>query len=332
MESTTDRPDLEMAMAIRLHGSLALAARQLGVTPSAITRRLAALEARLGVRLFQRTTRRVSATAEGEAFCERAAALLQGFAALEGELLERRAEASGPIRLVATLGFGRRWLGPELAAFQTAHPGVQIEVQLSESLHDLAVEGFDGAIWLWDAPGRHAGEWVSRRLAPNQRVLVAAPAYLARRGTPRTPDDLAGHDCLVVRENTGPGGQRFDHWRLRRSGDEAPRHVAVEGPLQSNSGELVRDWCLAGHGIMLRSLWDVAPLLASGELVRVLPAWSMPEADILWLAPWRPRTPRRIALLVDHLVRSFKGQPWKPLAAPTPVSAARARPGSHRTR
>lgn len=329
---TTDRPDLEMTLAVRQHGSLALAARQLGVTPSAITRRLAALETRLGLRLFQRTTRRVSATAEGEAFCERAAVLLQGFAALEGELLERRAEASGPIRLAATLGFGRRWLGTELAAFQSAHPGVQVELQLTETLPDLAVDGFDGAIWLWDAPGRHAGEWVSRRLAPNQRVLVAAPSYLERRGVPRAPDDLARHDCLVVRENTGPGGQRFDHWRLRRSGDEAARHIAVSGPLLSNSGELVRDWCLGGHGIMLRSLWDVAPLLASGALVRVLPAWSMPEADILWLAPWRPHTPKRISLLVEHLVRSFRGQPWKPTASGSTVSAASARPGSRRTR
>lgn len=331
MEPTTDRSDLDMTMAVRQHGSLALAARQLGVTPSAITRRLAALEARLGVRLFQRTTRRVSPTAEGEAFCERAAELLRGFAALEGELMERQAEPSGPIRLAATLGFGRRWLGPELASFQSAHPGVQIELQLTETLPDLAVAGFDGAIWLWDAPGRHAGEWVSRRLAPNQRVLVASPAYLARRGMPRSPDELAQHDCLVVRENAGPGGQRFDHWRLRRSGDEAARHLAVSGPMLSNSGELVRDWCLDGHGIMLRSLWDVAPLLASGELVRVLPAWSMPEADILWLAPWRPQVPRRITLLVEHLVLCFKGQPWKPTPQ-AQVSAARARPGSRRTR
>jgi DNA-binding transcriptional LysR family regulator len=277
----------------------------------AATKRLAAIEARLGLRLFQRTTRRVSATAEGDAVCERATALLQGFEALEAELRERRAEPAGPIRLAATLGFGRHWVGPALATFQQRHPAVSVQVQLTEQLPDLAVEGFDGAIWLWNAPAQRASEWVSRRLAPNQRVLVAAPAYLNTHGMPRTPEDLVAHDCLVVRENGHPAERRFDHWRLHPADRSAPRHVQVRGPLSSNSGELVRDWCLAGHGIMLRSLWDIAPQLSSGELVQVLPGWCMPDADIHWLAPYRAQVPRRIRLLVDHLASAFKAEPWK---------------------
>ena len=306
-----DRPDLELVIAVRQHGSLAAAAKVLQVAPSAVTKRLAALEAQLGLRLFQRTTRRVSPTAEGETLCERAADLLRGFEAVEAELRERQTEPAGPIRLAATFGFGRLWLGPALADFQARYPAVDLQLQLTEQLPDLAVEGFDGAIWLWNAPGDRAAEWVSRRLAFNQRVLVAAPRYLNAHGTPRSLQDLSRHACLLVRENGGAPGQRFDHWRLQREGDAVVQHTLVRGPLSSNSGEMVRDWCLAGHGIMLRSLWDIAPQLQSGALVRVLPAYAMPDADIHWLAPYRAQVPRRIRLLVDFLADNFSREPWK---------------------
>lgn len=322
-----DRADLEMVQAVRQQGSLAQAALALGLTPSAVTRRLAALEASLGVRLFQRTTRRVSPTAEGETLSLRAAELLRGFETLEAELRERQAEPAGPIRLAATFGFGRRWLGPALAAFQAKHPAVSVQLQLTERLPDLAAEGLDGAVWLWSAPDQRAGEWVSRRLAPNRRVLVAAPAYLAVHGAPQALDDLAMHHCLVVRENADAGPPRGDHWSLQREGDAALHRVAIAGPLSSNSGELVRDWCLAGHGIMLRSLWDIAPQIESGELVQVLPAWSHRDADIHWLAPWQAQSPKRIRLLVAALAEAFRDEPWRPT---TSVSAASARPGSRR--
>ncbi len=318
-----DRADLELVLAVRQHGSLVMAARALRVAPSAVTKRLAALEASLGMRLFQRTTRRVSPTAEGDTLCERAVQLLRGFDEVEAELRERQAEPAGPIRVAATFGFGRLWVGPALAAFQAQHPGVQVQVQLTEQLPDLAVEGFDGAIWLWNAPSERAAEWVSRRLAANQRVLVAAPGYIERHGAPRTVQDLATHACLVVRENGGGPGQRFDHWRLQRGSDAQVQHVPVSGPLSSNSGEMVRDWCLAGHGLMLRSLWDIAPQLASGELVRVLPTYAMADADIHWLAPYRSQSPRRIRLLIDFLVERFRKEPWKRLSAPPAPPSSR---------
>ena len=307
MDSLLERADLELLLAIRAHASLSAAAAAADVVPSVITKRLAALEVRLGFKLFQRTTRRVVATAEGEALCERAAQLLQQFAALETDLQERRTEPSGLLRLAATFGFGRLWLGPALAEFQLRHPLLQVQVQLVEKLPDLAVEGFDGAVWLWSVRGQRASEWVSRRLARNQRVLAASPAYLKARGMPSAADDLAGHDCLVVRESD----QRFDTWRLVRERDRAELRLRVQGALSSNSGELVRDWCLAGRGIMLRSLWDIAPQLASGDLVRVLPGHSMPDADVHWLAPQQARTPKRVRLLVDFLAERFRGEPWK---------------------
>ena len=322
-----DRPDLELVQAIRQHGTLAAAARALGMAAPAATKRLAAIEAGLGLRLFQRTTRRVSPTAEGDAVCERAAELLRGFEAMESELRERRAEPSGPIRLAATFGFGRHWVGPALARFQQHYPAVSVQLQLTEQLPDLAVEGYDGAIWLWSAPAQRASEWVSRRLAHNQRVLVAAPAYLQRHGCPRTPQDLSQHRCLVVRENGGLTDKHFDHWRLHPADGHGALHVQVRGPLSSNSGEMVRDWCLQGQGIMLRSLWDIAPQLATGELVRVLPDWSMPDADIHWLAPYRAQVPRRIRLLVEHLAAQFLAEPWKlrPVSAPAPRGSRQKR-------
>lgn len=307
-----ERGDLELVLAIREHGSLRAAALSLDMAPPAVTKRLAALETSLGQRLFQRTTRRVSPTAEGETLCDRARALLQGFAALEAELQERKAEPTGLIRLVATFGFGRLWLGPALARFQARYPRIEIQLQLTEQLPDLALDGFDGAIWLWAVQGRQAAQWVSRRLAKNQRVLVASPRYIKHRGMPASLDDLQTHSCLLVRENGNAAGQRFDIWALHNERDKAPSRVRVSGPLASNSGELVRDWCLDGRGIMLRSLWDIAPQIASGHLVRVLPAWSMPDADIHWLAPYRADAPRRIRLLIDFLLADFGEEPWRP--------------------
>ena len=321
-----ERSDLELVLAVRLHGSLVKAARALQLAPPVVTKRLSALENHLGLRLFQRTTRRVSPTTEGHALCDRAAELLNSFAALEDELRERQSEPSGPIRIACSFGFGRLWLGPLLAEFQARYPAVRVDLQLSEQLPDLASEGFDAAIWLWHPPAHIAAEWISRKLAANQRVLVASPAYLAAHGTPQMPEDLASHACLVVRENGGETGQgqRFDHWRLSQKGQARALHLAVQGPLTSNSGEMVRDWCLAGHGIMLRSLWDIAPQLTSGELVRVLPDCAMHDADIHWLAPYRAQMPLRIRLLQDFLAARFREEPWKALSPVSAVSSPHA--------
>lgn len=316
-----ERSDLELVLAVNDGGSLSAAALALNVAAPVVTKRLAALEARLGQRLFQRTTRRVSPTSEGETVCERARSLLQGFIALESELQERKSEPTGMIRLAATLGFGRLWLGPALARFQARYPRTDIHLQLTEQLPDLAQEGYDGAIWLWSVQGSHAAQWVSRRLARNQRVLVASPRYLTQRSAPQSLQALQDHTCLIVRENGSNASRRFDVWHLQGTRDKTPVRVRVQGPLSSNSGELVRDWCLEGHGIMLRSLWDIAPQLTSGQLVRVLPAYSMPDAHIHWLAPYRADQPRRIRLLIDHLVAEFQTTPWR-TTGPSALPAA----------
>jgi DNA-binding transcriptional LysR family regulator len=152
-------------------------------------------------------------------------------------------------------------------------------------------------------------------------VLVAAPDYLKGQGTPATPEELASHECLVVHEHE----RRHDVWRLVRERDRTEVRVRVAGSLSSNSGELVRDWCLAGRGIMLRSLWDVAPQLAAKQLVRVLPAYAMTDADIHWVAPHQPQVPRRLRLLVDFLAERFRAEPWLRRAAGAPPGSRRSR-------
>ncbi|MFM7024922.1 MAG: LysR substrate-binding domain-containing protein [Limnohabitans sp.] len=322
-----ERSDLELVLAVQAQGSLAKAAQALRLTPPVATKRLAALEARLGVRLFQRTTRRVSPTTEGHALCERAQRILQDFADAENEMREQQSLPAGPIRLVSSFGFGRLWVGPTLSDFQRLYPGVQVELQLTEQLPHLSSEGFDAAIWLWNPPARVAAEWIVRKLALNRRVLVASPTYLQTHGQPGRLEDLTGHACLVVRENGGDTGQgqRFDQWWLSREGHGKRMPVTVAGTLSSNSGELVRDWCLAGHGIMLRSLWDVAAPLASGTLVRVLPDWAMHDADVHWIAPYRAHMPLRLRLLQEFLAQRFAGEPWSAIR-PSRAKQARGEP------
>ena len=304
-----ERADLELILSIRDAGSLTAAAALIGSQAPAMTKRLAALEAKLGVKLFYRTTRRVAATAEGELLCERATALLAGFSEAEEALRDQAREPSGQIRLAATFGFGRIWLGAALADFQMQHRQVKIDVQLTERLPDLAAEGFDAAVWLWAPQANRTSQWSATLLAKNERVLVASPVYVKARGKPRSVEELSAHDCLLVRESDTPSGT----WLLSAEGEavQASNAIKVKGALVSNSGELVLDWCLAGRGIMLRSLWDVAPLIASGQLIRLLPKYAMRNANIQWLAPFRAQTPKRVQLLREHLMARFKARPWE---------------------
>ncbi len=301
-----ERADLELIVSIREVGSLSGAALALNMQAPAATKRLAALEARLGVKLFYRTTRRVAATVEGELLCDKAVGLLAGFAQAEEALRNQSSEPTGQIRLAATFGFGRLWLGQAIAEFQARYAQVSVDVQLTERLPDLAAEGFDAAVWLWAPQVNRSSQWSATLLARNERVLVAAPAYVAARGKPRSLEELAQHDCLIVRESEMAAGT----WLLAQ-GDQAAQVVKVSGPLVSNSGELVRDWCVNGRGIMLRSMWDVAPLIASGQLIRLLPKFAMRDANIQWLAPFRAQTPKRVQLLREFLIAQFKARPWE---------------------
>jgi DNA-binding transcriptional LysR family regulator len=273
-------------------GSLAAAARELQVTPPAVSKRLAQLEQHLGARLLSRTTRRIGLTPEGETYLEHARRILADIAAVERELQGAREQPSGLLRVNATLGFGRLHVAPLVSSFVRAQPGVQVQLQLSASPPPLTQDAFDVCVRFGEPPDARV---LARLLAPNRRLLCAAPAYLARRGTPRTPADLAGHDTISIRQ----GDEAYGVWRL--SAGKRTETVKVRGPLSSNDGEIAVQWALAGHGIVLRAEWDVARYLRSGRLREVLPNWRPPPADVHAVYPVQLQGAARVTAFVDHL-------------------------------
>jgi LysR family transcriptional regulator, transcriptional activator for dmlA len=281
-------------------GSLAAAARELQVSPPAVSKRLAALEARLGVTLLHRTTRRLALTHEGETYLASARRILGEIETLERELQGARSEPSGLLRVNATLGFGRAHVAPAIAAFARAHPKVDVQLQLSVNPPPLTDDAFDVCVRFGEPPDARV---VARLLAPNRRLLCASPAYLQRSGTPRTPHELAGHSIIAIRQ----GDEAYGLWRLR-SGKRVET-VRVRGGLSTNDGEIAVNWALAGHGIVLRAEWDVARYLRSGRLRQVLENWQSPPADIYAVYPARHQSTLRVRAFVDHLAEAFSRRP-----------------------
>ncbi len=274
-----DTEDLAVFVHAVAAGSLSGAARRLSTTPAAASRRLAALEARLGARLMHRTTRSVTLTGEGEAFLPHAqAALASG-----------REEAAGLLRVTAPANFGRRVVAPLLPPLLASHPDLRVDLLLTDSLVDIVAEGIDTAVRI--ARLRDSA-LVARRLAESPVLLCAAPAYLARAGTPRRLADLAEHDCLAL----GGGG----HWTFELGG--RPRRVRVSGRFGSNSLEAVREACLGGAGLALFSAWDVAEELERGALVAVeLDALPPQELAIWAVYPTARLLPPKVRVFVSAL-------------------------------
>lgn len=281
-------------------GSLTATARELNLTPPAVSKRLAQLEARLGVRLLNRTTRRVSLTEEGELYYREAARILSDIEQLEQTIASRRAVPRGLVRVNATFGFGHRYIAPAISKFVRSYPEVRVQLQLTDKPINLADEGYDIGIRLGQMED---ASLITRGIARNRQLLVASPAYLKRHGTPTHPSELARHDCLVIRENDAYGVWKF----TRKSETET---IRVSGTLASNNGEVVRNWALEGHGIMLRSEWDLGDHLRRGKLVQVLPEWHSPDADIHAVFPQRLHLSAKVRVLIDFLVDTFAEPPW----------------------
>ena len=279
-------------------GSLSAAARELQVTTPAVSKRLALLEQHLGVRLLRRTTRRMALTEEGEAYLADARRILADIEALEGRLRGLTEQPAGLLRVNATLGFGRLHIAPLISGFAREHPGVQVQLQLSASPPPLTQDSFDVCVRFGEPPDARV---IARLLAPNRRLLCASPGYLARRGTPKTPADLARHDTIAIRQ----GDEAYGVWRLRSG--KRTETVKVHGPLSSNDGEIAVQWALAGHGIVLRAEWDVARYLKSGRLREVLPNWQTPPADIYAVYPVQVQGAARVKAFVEYLARHLGG-------------------------
>lgn len=297
--------DLEFFVLLAGSGSLTATAQQLGVTSPTVSKRLAALERRLGVRLVQRTTRRMGLTTEGEAYLADGGRLLNELHMLEQKLAGARATPRGLLRVHATLGFGRRHVAPAVSEFLHKYPEVEVQLHLGDKPVQLAEQGFDVAVHVGEVPDSRL---TLRMIARNRRLLCAAPAYLRRAGQPKRPSDLQTHRCIVIRESD----ETYGTWHLRQGAKSET--VKVRGSASTNDGESAVLMALDGHGILLRSEWDIAPFLRSGRLQPVLPGWETPPADIVALYPTRQNLSAKTRVFVDFLARRFAAYrgdpPW----------------------
>lgn len=233
-------------------GSLAATARELNLTPPAVSRRLSQLEERLGVRLLNRTTRRINLTSEGEVYFQNAQRILSDIDEMECLVSSSRAVPKGLLRVNAPLGFGRSYIGPAISAFTNAQPDIEVQLHLTDRPISLPDEAIDVSIRFGDLPDSRL---IAKKVASNRRLLCASPAYLRSAGTPAYPHDLTQHQCIVLRRNDSAYG----NWRLSRG--KHTETIKVHGKLSTNDGEVALNWALEGHGILMRAEWDVAKYL-----------------------------------------------------------------------
>ncbi|HEY1855823.1 LysR family transcriptional regulator [Acidocella sp.] len=295
----------DLRFVVTLSGSvtLAAAARAMNVTPPAVTQRLRLLEERLGVRLVNRLGRRLALTDEGLLFVQHAATILDDMAHMTDALTARRHVVSGHLRILAPLGFGRRYVAPVVAAFRMQFPDLQIDLNLSDRPLQFRDDTWDVLIYIGELPDSGL---VSRTLAPNTRFLCAAPGYIAQHGTPERPADLVRHTCIVLKEND----EDITLWRFLAQ-DGRPARVRVRPVLTTNDGGVARAWALAGMGIVMRSEWDVAEDLQRGDLVPVLRDWQLPSADVVALIQTRQGRSARTTRFLEQLQAALQPVPWR---------------------
>ena len=277
-------------------GHLSHAAERLGMSTSAVSRHLAELESHLGVRLLNRTTRRLSLTESGQVFYERCVQLLADLDEAEIVVTSASVVPRGTLKLTCSITWGIRHLAPAIAAFVERFPGLRFEVELSDRAVDIVDEGIDLAIRIGDIGPQSL---IGRKIGTMQLVCCAAPAYLAAKGTPLHPDDLARHVCLTYAYSAGG-----NTWRFRdRDGKEAA--IRVAGPVHANNGQMLATFAAAGVGIALEPDFIVAPELASGALVPLLPGHAPSSAGIYAVYASRRHLSAKVRAFVDFLAMHF---------------------------
>jgi DNA-binding transcriptional LysR family regulator len=278
-------------------GSLSAAARQTDGSAAAMSRRLAALEKRLGVRLVTRTSRRFELTVEGALFHERALTILQAVDDAEAEISAQARVPQGLVCIGAPSEIGRKQIAPLIEAFSDHYPEVEVRLVLSDIGLDVIDDNLDVALRIGLPPDTGV---VAKRLLSSRRIVCAAPEYLARCGTPHTPADLAGHDCIrLVR------GQRvFDRWVFQEDGRR--RDVQVRGTLSTASGEVLHDWALKGRGLVLKALWDIEDDLREGRLVECLAPYHCDEIELYAVFANRRHMSPRVRVFLDFVEQAFK--------------------------
>jgi LysR family transcriptional regulator, transcriptional activator for dmlA len=303
MASGIQPADLGFFSALATAGSLSAAARELGVTTAAVSKHLALMESRLGVALVNRTTRRMSMTSEGEVYLENARRILGEIDGMEELLGVAKATPKGLLRVNATLGFGRSHVGPLISKFVRKYPQVEVQLQLSVNPPPLTDDSFDVCIRFGAPPDSRV---IARHVAANRRLLCASPAYLAKHGIPKVPNDLTKHNCIGIRQ----GEEAYGVWRLAsgRGRSASVEAVKTRGNLTTNDGEIAVTWALDGHGVLMRAEWDIERYLRNGRLVQVLPQYYTPDADIHAVYPQRHQLAARVRAFVDFVALALKQQ------------------------
>lgn len=310
---------LESFVSVATRGGLTAAAKAEGVAPAIMGRRLDALEARLGVKLLVRTTRRITLTHEGSAFLEDCQRLLTEFANAEASVSAGGVKASGHLRVTAPAGFGRRHVAPLVPRFHALHPEVTISLNLSDRVVDVRGESFDCAVRVGDMPD---SSLVSVRLADNRRRCVATPEFVRRHGRPRHPNELSRFACLTLSSDasqTRGWAFRVPRTAQERDPERAPAgageeggeeliYLRPEGPLDCSDGQVLHDWCLAGHGIAWRSTWEVEAEIDAGLLVPLLDEFAAPPNGIYAVFAGTKHLPLRVRLWLDFLKEQY-GRP-----------------------
>ena len=310
--------NLNLFLRIVEKGGLAPAGRELGLSPASVSERLVALEKYYGAALLHRTTRAISLTDEGRLLVAGARRLLAEADELEALIRLGVNKISGPIRLSAPIDLGRSYVVPTLDAFLAEHPDVTIDLNLTDGYVDLVGQGQDLAVRY----GELADSTLRvKRLGDNRRAVCASPAYLKRQGTPRHPDELRDHECILMRF-----GLTIDReWSFLIDGKE--RRIVVQGHRIANDGGLVRDWCQDGHGLARKSLWDVWADLKAGTLVEVLREFSTGSTGLQIVYPATQDQPKRVRLLIERIAEAFSS-----LDAGVKISKPAATLSSRRTR
>jgi DNA-binding transcriptional LysR family regulator len=288
--------DLRLAVTLARSESLSAAARILNVSPPALSMRLRKLETLLGLTLANRDARRLSLTADGERFSRESALLLEQLEALPESFKQQDDQLVGTLRLAAPFGYGRQRIAPLLARFARLHPQLCLQLDLRETpwpdRHDS-----DAVIHIGNL---NDSLWIARPLTQNNRWLCASPAYLEQHGTPSSPDQLAEHRCICIREND----EDVTLWHLRKG--QGRKTLRIEPALLSNDGSVARRWAEQGLGLVLRSQWDVSEAIANGSLIRVLADWQFDSAPINLLVPSRKLRSPRVQALVTFLEDALK--------------------------
>jgi LysR family transcriptional activator of dmlA len=307
MSSRLQLSDLGFFSLLVSSGSLSAAAREMRISTPAVSKRLAQMEAHLGVSLLNRTTRRMSLTVEGETCLGHARRILGEMEDLEHNMGLSRSTPSGVLRVNATLGFGRSHIGPIVSRFVRKYPKVEVRLQLSADPPALSEDMCDVCVRFGPPSDSRV---IARRIADNRRLLCASPGYIARHGEPKVPSDLAHHNFISIRQ----GDEAYGVLRLSRGRGSQVESVKTRGMLTTNDGGIAVNWALEGHGVLMRAEWDIKKYLASGRLVQLLPQYRTPDADIYAVYPPHLQTAARVRLFVDFLAHSLSGgQPSAPV-------------------